>query len=402
VQHLTIAFAQLGTDWQGGQALVVNAISALHKLSSARVKIYVLGDHSAQSTAYAHATGADGIVAYTPPARSSLSRITSAALIRLKSYNLTLEQALLGQGVQALVCESVVWQLGKIASIGWLWDFQHLHLPDFFDQTERARRERKFLQTMRLADRLLVTDSVERDARMFAPAYAAKLRLIRPLSAIDPAIYERDPRLVVQRFSLPQKFFYVPGQFWTHKNHRRLFQALRLLADRSVHPHVVLTGAPLDYRDPDHFPRLMRQVSEWRLTDQVHYLGTVERSWVFDLMRQTICVLNPSLFEGWGYAVDEAAGVGKRILASDIAAHRDQAVPACELFDPTSTEELADKLSSIWQNAQPGPDVELEAAARARMPARLDALGTSLFDVLREAVEERQTGRSPDLSERAS
>ena len=78
----------------------------------------------------------------------------------------------------------------------------------------------------------------------------------------------------------------------------------------------------------------MHYVATSQLNEQVHYLGTVPRDDVFDLIRQSICVLNPSLFEGWGYAVDEAASVGKRILASDIAAHREQAAPACEYFDP--------------------------------------------------------------------
>ena len=42
----------------------------------------------------------------------------------------------------------------------------------------------------------------------------------------------------------------LPGQFWLHKNHRRLFEALHVLAQRGVRPHVVLTGGTLEYRDP--------------------------------------------------------------------------------------------------------------------------------------------------------
>jgi glycosyltransferase involved in cell wall biosynthesis len=390
MDQLRVAFAQLGTDWHGGQTLVINAITALHKVRPEAVKVYVLGNASAASAAYARATGADGVVAYVPPSRSSVSRIAGAALIRLKSYNPTLERALLRSCVQVLVGESVVWRLGGVASVGWLWDFQHLHLPSFFSQADVARRERTFKQTMRLADRLLATNSVERDARTFAPAYADKIRVIRPLSLIDPMTYERDPRAVLEKFGLPDRFFYCPGQFWTHKNHRGLFEALHVLAGRGLRPHLVLTGRSSDYRDPDHFLGLMRLVTEWNLSDQVHYLGTVERSDVLDLMRQTICVVNPSLFEGWGYAMDEAAAVGKRMLASDISAHRDQAAPECEYFSPTSTDELADKLKSIWRHSEPGPDMHLETAARAQMPARVQTLGLSLFDVLQEAVEERQ------------
>jgi glycosyltransferase involved in cell wall biosynthesis len=291
-----------------------------------------------------------------------------------------------------LIGESVVWQLGKIASVGWLWDFQHLHLPELFTPPEVARRERKFKMTMRLADRVFATTSVERDARAFAPAYAPKLRVIQPLTLMDSSIYERDTIGVVRKYSLPIRFFYTPGQFWLHKNHRRLFEALHELAARGVRPHIVLTGSTLEYRDPSYFPALMQYVADLQLSEQVHYLGTVPRADVLDLIRQSICVVNPSLFEGWGYAVDEAASVGKRILASDIAAHRDQAAPACEYFDPGSTEDLADKLQNVWRRAAPGPDAQLEEQARASVPARVQAFGSSLYDALCEAVHARQGG----------
>jgi glycosyltransferase involved in cell wall biosynthesis len=389
VDQLTVAFAQLGADWHGGQTLVINAICALHKLRPGAVTVYVLGNMSATSEAYARATGADGIVAYSAPSRLSPSRIAGAALIRLKSRNLTLERALRQSRVQVLVAETVAWHLGRISSVGWLWDFQHLHLPGLFSPAEVARRERKFRHTMRMADRLMATGTVERDARSFAPAYAGKIRVIRPLSLIDPTIYHRDPRAVLEKFGLPDKFFYAPGQFWTHKNHRRLFEALHVLATRGVRPHVVLTGSASDYRDPGYFRSLMQDMASWNLSDRVHYLGAVQRSDVFDLMRQTICVVNPSLFEGWGYAVDEAAGVGKRILASDIPAHRDLAPPGCEYFSPTSTDDMADKLESVWRHSEPGPDTALETAARAQLPERIEAFGTSLFNVLQEAVQER-------------
>jgi len=390
VAPLNVAFAQIGADWQGGQTLVINGIQALHRARPDAVQAYILGDASSETDAYRRATDADGIVRYTPPARASVSRIAGAALIRLRSYNLTLERALLRSGVQVLVGESVVWRLGKVASVGWLWDFQHLHLPELFRADEVTRRERKFKLTLRLADRILATSSVERDAHEFAPAYASKIRVVQPLSVIDPTVYERNAGAVVDKYGLPQRFFYTPGQFWLHKNHRRLFEALRVLGCQGVRPHVVLTGSTLEYRDPEYFPSLMQYVAECQLDKQVHYLGTVQRADVLDLIRQSICVVNPSRFEGWGYAVDEAASVGKRILASDIAAHRDQSPPACEYFDADNADELADRLRNIWDTTEAGPDAELESLARSRVASRVEAFGTALYAALCEAVDARR------------
>jgi hypothetical protein len=103
-------------------------------------------------------------------------------------------------------------------------------------------------------------------------------------------------------------------------------------------------------------------------------------------MRQAICVLNPSLFEGFSLTVDEARSLGKRMLLSDIPAHREQKPPKSSFFDPTSCEDLAQKLSEIWNEAQPGPDFALEAEARQSLPERRRACAESLMSVLHEVV----------------
>lgn len=391
---LTVAFAPLGAkEWHGGQTLVTNAIRALHHACPEDVRIYILGDASSESAAYSSATGADGVVAYVAPPRWSPQRLASAVLVRAMSYNRSMESVLVRAGVNVVVGESVDWKLGRVASVAWLQDFQHLHQSRLFNRTEVARRDRRFRDTMRWADRLLATASVTRDACTFAPEHAAKIRLIRQFSLVDPIIYERDCRAVVRKYGLPDKFFYVPNQFWIHKNHMALFQALHTLHKSAVEPHVVLTGRVNEYRDPDHFGKLMRQAEEWDLTSQLHYLGVVERAEVYDLIRQSICVVNPSLFEGWGYTVDEAGAVGKRVLASDLPAHREQQTPACEFFDPCNSDELAVMLQRVWGTTQPGPSTGLEIEARTRMPERTRTLGHQLFEALREAVMVRQSGQ---------
>lgn len=384
---LCVAFSPLGTGWQGGRTLVMNCIRALQSTRPKRMQVRIVGADAAAVSEYADEAGADGVIIYRPPTRWSLHRLSNAVSVRLKSYNLSLGSTLARAGVEVLVGEGVSWQLGSVATVGWLQDFQHLYLPELFSANEIALRNRKFLRTLQLADRLLAFASVADHARRFAPKHAHKVRAIRPFSIIDPLIYERDCQAVLERYGLPERFLYVPNQFWTHKNHIALLRALRMLRQRNVVPHVVFTGSAQDYRDPGHFDRLLASVSEWGLREQVHFLGVVDRVDVFDLMRQSICVVNPSRFEGWGYSVDEAAAIGKRILASDIPAHREQALPACTYFNPTNPEEIAETIASVWETGAAGPDKSLESMARRSRSERTQALGASLLEVLEEAVD---------------
>ncbi len=102
------------------------------------------------------------------------------------------------------------------------------------------------------------------------------------------------------------------------------------------------------------------------------------------LMRQAICVLNPSLFEGFGLTVDEARSLGKRALLSDIPAHREQDPPKANYFDPYNSEDLAEKLRMIWRDAEPGPDIELELEARQSLVGRIHACAESFMSVVSE------------------
>ena len=101
-------------------------------------------------------------------------------------------------------------------------------------------------------------------------------------------------------------------------------------------------------------------------------------------MRQAICVLNPSLFEGFGLTVDEAKSIGKRVLVSDIPAHREQDPPSAIFFDPYSYEDLAERLTAIWRATPPGPDIELERDARESIRNRLRAFADSFISIVRE------------------
>jgi len=157
-----------------------------------------------------------------------------------------------------------------------------------------------------------------------------------------------------------------------------------LLRDKGIKVTVACTGFPGDYRSAGYFASLWAKVSQSNLREQVIYLGMVSRERVLSLIRQCVCVINPSLFEGWGLSVDEARSVGKRAIVSDIPAHREQNPPRALFFDPHDCDDLAEKLAVVWNETRPGPDLEFEAEARRSLPERLDSFTEKFLDICRE------------------
>jgi glycosyltransferase involved in cell wall biosynthesis len=278
-------------------------------------------------------------------------------------------------------------QGSKIPWLYWLPDFQHIHLPEMFSKEEYEWRNHYFMRRAKAATRIvLLSESVKRDYQSFAPSYAYKARVIVPISYIPPKIYEIIPKSIADIYSLPDRFIYFPNQFWRHKNHEAVFRAVRRLKDQGLEVFIVCSGDLTDFRHPNYFSELLQLASRLGIFRQILFLGLIPREHVFALIRQSICVLNPSLFEGFGLTTDEARSVGKQTLLSDISAHREQNPPGAIFFNPNDEQDLASKLKLVWSQQSPGPDSKLEAEARETLPSRLRLFGESFMSLLHEVV----------------
>ena len=389
--NICIAFHIMGgEDWTVGPIYLRNLFSALRHPYSTGPRLSLLAPavrRDAQD--YARSIEADEVILYDPPQRWTPSWAINLCAKRLLLYDAFMEGLLRGRGIDVVFSPNLPHQYRRIATLALLPDFQHIHLPEMFSDAERISRDRLFLRCAKSATRIiLISDAVRKDFESFAPLYAHKVRALRPVSCVPKSVYHYDLSSILKLYHLPEKFVYLPNQFWKHKNHEEAFKAVKILKGQGSSICVVCTGNSSDYRHPTYFASLVQKLARWNIRDQVIYLGLVPHEHVLLLMRQSICVLNPSLFEGWGYTAEEARSLGKRVLVSDIPAHREQNAPHATFFEPTDCDDLTEKLAQIWHEARPGPDAELESEARDNLPGRLNAYAEAFMSVAREAVQE--------------
>jgi glycosyltransferase involved in cell wall biosynthesis len=388
---LKVALRMMGDEkWVAGEILTRTLLNVVGQLRLNEFKLSILASN-AQAREFEQSLGADDWLHYQSPNRRSLRGMHNGIYKRLFGRDKYLEQFLMRHEVNVLFSPFLLFKCSNIATLSWLPDFQHVHLPEMFSDEERLDLDQSFMQSAELATRIiLLSNSVKEDFQAFAPRYATKGRVLSPVSRIPDAAYEMDPRRIVSLYHLPEKFVYLPNQFWKHKNHELVFRAVKNLKHRGVAIVVVCSGYPADFRHAGYFAQLWESVSKWGLRDQVIYLGMVPHEHVHLLIRQSVCVINPSRFEGWGMSVDEARSVGKQVLISDISTHREQDPPKATYFNPENCEDLEEKLAQIWNQSVPGPDAELEREARLRLPARLRSYAETFVSVSREAFQEAQ------------
>jgi glycosyltransferase involved in cell wall biosynthesis len=252
-----------------------------------------------------------------------------------------------------------------LCSGSWIYDFQHVYMPDFFPQSEIQKRNSSF---KRIADhaKLVVFSSknAEADFRKFFP-YSRAVSRVLSFHTLPPDEWYSDNSLdVLKKYDLPNDFIICSNQFWIHKNHTSLFEALLILQEAGQKIHLVCTGQTGDDRAPEYFDHIQQLVSNSPLKEFVHILGIIPRIEQIQLMRHALAVIQPSLFEGWSTVVEDACALGKTIILSDLPVHYEQAPRYSEYFDRSNPDDLAQKISRLLPVLNPGPDPSKERQAR--------------------------------------
>ena len=158
---------------------------------------------------------------------------------------------------------------------------------------------------------------------------------------------------------MPSKYFYLPNQFWRHKNHRVVIDALTIMKKRGLNVVIAASGSSEDPREPDYFDGLMREIEDRGLETSFRYLGMIPTEHVYALLRASTALINPSRFEGWSTTVEEAKSFGVPMILSDLDVHREQTGGMARYFGLDDPEMLADQLWEVSQSAEPSVSRDL-------------------------------------------
>lgn len=362
IKHLRVGFPVLGSsDWMGGFTyieLLVKALSRLPKDEKPRLFL-VVGDHSLK--AYDNFVQCipffDNII-YIGEHNSAAKGILHLDPIHFESY--LIAYRFLDCFYPAL---RGLWPFHNgIASI---FDFQHCYLPDFFSKEELSCRHADYA-TIARESKVIVFNSVsaENDFKKYFPHSESKTYALPFHIAHDTTLFLHDPVEVQRKYNVPDKFLICCNQFWAHKNHVTLFDAIARLKNKGMPVHLVCTGMTVDYRFPDFFPALQHQIEQLGIRDLVHILGFISRNDQIQLMRRAAAVIQPSLFEGWSTVVEDAQSLGKTIILSDLPVHIEQAPQYAYYFEARNAEALSRQIAALYPSLTPGPDIKREEFAR--------------------------------------
>jgi glycosyltransferase involved in cell wall biosynthesis len=223
-----------------------------------------------------------------------------------------------------------------------VFDLCHRDYPEFPEignSIQFLMREQRFKNNLYRAV-LVVTDS-EKLSRLITKRYGIddERLLIMPFSP-SPFLesdVNHDKNEVLDFYQLSEGYFYYPAQFWAHKNHIRILEALLLLKEKGIDYKVVFTG-----RDKGNYSHILKFVSQHGLGGQVRFLGFVPAEHIRGLYEGCRALVMPTYFGPTNLPPLEAWTLRKPVIYS---AHlREQAGEAAIYFNPDEPLELADAM----------------------------------------------------------
>ncbi|MFO7984258.1 MAG: glycosyltransferase family 1 protein [Desulfatiglandaceae bacterium] len=235
------------------------------------------------------------------------------------------------------------------------WGPRH-HLPLFLPSNIRTMLTihdlvyRFYPETMALpnllVERLLLKRSVQRahviitDTRSTAADVTAEFEIdpkkVFPIHLGTPRL----PRSVEPKSGLPHDlppgFFLFVGTLDPRKNFRRILEAFSLLDPVKHDVHLLIVGGEGWKNKKFH-----EMLKGFKIRSHVHLRGYVSLDLLALYYERAVCLVFPSLYEGFGLPILEAMSCGTPVITSNVSSMKEVSGDAALLIDPLDIKGLA-------------------------------------------------------------
>jgi glycosyltransferase involved in cell wall biosynthesis len=375
--------------WIGGVNYYRNLLYALNKINDKSIEIYLfipkgLNDNlKKEFRLYSNVIEVDFFSKY------NLKRIIWKILKKITCSDFMIEMFLRKYKIDIFSHSGIV-GLIKSKTINWIPDFQHKHLPGFFQKKDNMLRDIGFERLARKSNCVILSSNdAKKDFELYFKEYLSKVKILQFVS--QPGEYINNNKTLFNelkvKYRIDDNYFIIPNHFWKHKNHLVVFESMVILKRRGINVNLICTGLLEDYRDPE-YPEVIKSFIENNKIN-VKLLGVINYNDLILLIKNSISVINPSLFEGWSTIVEECKSLGKNIILSDISIHKEQDPQNSTYFDPHDPKRLADILQYNIDNTNKIKTLYDNIDFNINLDARTIKFGNTFQNIIKNVYNDR-------------
>ena len=361
--------------WNGGVDLIRLIVTGLRTVAAARSVTLV----------FAMPAPATNISAAERGLRSMMGEVVSGLRVfECEDSARGINRAAVEAGANIVFPSMLPIRTNHVKKVGYLYDFQHRDIPEFFSDDERARRDEHFVDMVERSDAMFVTSrSVAGHTQRMLGVPEQRI-LVMPFTAYANADwFALDNAAARQKYAVDARYLMICNHFWMHKDHATALRAFAQLVAMPKHAdlQLVMTGETSDFRDPKHFASILALIETLGIADRCRIVGLIPKHDQIALLRGAALLLQPTRYEGGpgGGSLYEALGLGLPAVVSDIDVNLEAASDGVTYFRFGDVDDLLHQLQVVLDTPRSAAD-STELLDRAQQ--RLEHMGHTILDFL--------------------
>jgi glycosyltransferase involved in cell wall biosynthesis len=237
----------------------------------------------------------------------------------------------------------------EIPYIFTLWDLGHLDNLEFLEISGNRQfelREEMYQRSLKKAFKVVTESSYgKRNAEVKYNLDSKRVAILKFL----PSMIEGDKDFecnIKEIYNLKNDYIFYPAQFWSHKNHIYILEAIRLLKElKGIELDVIFSGS-----DQGNLNYILDRSKELGVEHLIHFVGFVPDEEIPYLYKQSISLVMPTYLGPTNIPPLEALHYEIPVCYSDLACFREQTKDAVFYMDLNDPNSLVECLLDIINN----------------------------------------------------
>jgi len=232
---------------------------------------------------------------------------------------------------------------GKIKTVLTIHDIVHILYPETMSLAHLLVERLLMRWSALKADRIITVSSST--ASGIQKAYGLSLGKIRVIHSGVPVLVNNTALDGWRYKGLPRQYFLFVGTLEPRKNFERVFKAFELMQPERCGVHLVIVGGR-GWKNKG----FLHKLKTHPLNHHIHLIGYVDSDQLLTFYTNALCLLFPSLYEGFGLPILEAMSCGTPVITSNISSMPEVAGDAALLVNPYDVDALMEAMQKILTN----------------------------------------------------
>ena len=236
----------------------------------------------------------------------------------------------------------------KVKRITTMHDVQELHFPEFFTAAQRANRAVNYMKYINDAEIVIVSyNHIKEDIKKYFNKNENQIFV--QLLKMDNLWFKKYENNNVQKIEIFDKYIFYPANFWKHKNHKKLIEAIQFLKlKKGIKINLILSGDNKNHEGPS----INELIKRLDLEDQIKTIGIVDEISLYNLYKNTLGVVVPTLYEAGSFPLMESILLEVPVVCSNVTSLPETIGNDSFVFNPNSVESIAEKIEKLWNDKE--------------------------------------------------